>query len=433
MKISRICIVGLGYVGLPTALAFAEVGYSVVGTDIKSEAIEKLNQGKSTIPEIIPNEKIQKLYSKGKIKFTTDTPSAVKESDAILITVPTPVDEDKNPDLRAVKSAAESIAKGLGKNKLVVLESTVYPGVTEEVVQPILEKMGLKAGSDFGLAYCPERYNPGDSEHTIENMKRVVGAISEKWLKIASEMYSHITEEGIYEVSNIKTAEAAKVIENTQRDLNIGLMNELALIFDRIGIDTREVIGAAATKWNFHKYWPGPGVGGHCLPVDPYYLVYKARQLGYSPKIITAGREVNDYMAHHVVNLAERALNKKGKKLSDSRIAVLGVAYKGDVADARESPARRIISEFLKDGATVSVYDPLVKDGEVERWGVKLESFEQAVRDSDCIVIHSDHSEFRNLDLSLLKRLMRTHIIVDTRDFVNRKEAQRMGFLLERI
>ncbi|MBN2518232.1 MAG: nucleotide sugar dehydrogenase [Candidatus Altiarchaeota archaeon] len=434
MVVRKICVVGLGYVGLPTALAFAEAGFKVIGADIKEGAIKKLQSGKSTIPEIIPDARIQKLLSEKSISFTTDAPAAVRESDAILITVPTPVDDEKNPDLAPVRSAAESIAKGLGKGKLVVLESTVYPGVTEEIVQPILEKAtGLKAGKDFGLAFCPERYNPGDSEHTIENMKRVVGAINEEWLAIAADMYSKITKKGVHKVSNIRTAEAAKVIENIQRDLNIGLMNELALIFDKIGVDTREVIQAASTKWNFQVYWPGPGVGGHCLPVDPYYLVYKARQLGYSPKIITAGREVNDYMAYHVAVLAKRALAKRDRNLRGSKITILGASYKGNVADARETPARRIVKELLGEGAQVCIYDPLVPADELKSWGIKALGFNEAVKASDCVIIHSDHDEFKELDLELLKRSMRTRIIVDTRAFVDRKTAQKLGFLVERI
>ncbi len=428
--IKTICIVGLGYVGLPTALAFAEAGYDVIGADIKRDLIAKLKDGKSSIPEIIDDARIQDLLSSGKISFTMDTPQAVRGSDAILITVPTPVTPDKKPDLRAVRGAAKSVAEGMGKGKLVVLESTVYPGATEEIVQKEIEdKTDLKAGRDFGLAYCPERYNPGDEQHTIGNIKRVVGAISKEWLDMATEMYSEITDEEVLKVSSIKTAEAAKVIENTQRDLNIGLMNELALIFDKMDIDTREVIKAAATKWNFHVYWPGPGVGGHCLPVDPYYLVHKSREMGYNPKIITAGREVNDYMATHVVNLAERMLEDlKGKKIS-----VLGASYKGNVGDARETPARRICAELTRRGAEVSVCDPLVSEKDVADWGADFTDFNSCIKSSDGIIIHSDHDQFRNLDLGHCAGKMRTKTIVDTRGLVGRKEATEKGFRLETI
>ncbi len=428
--IKRICVVGIGYVGLPTAMAFAEAGYDVTGSDINSERVSKLNDGRSPIPEIITDERIQKLLDANKIAFTTDTPQAVRHSDAVLITVPTPLTSDKKPDLRAVRGAAEAVAEGIKRDTLVVLESTVYPGVTEEIVQTIIEeRTGLRAGSDFGLAYCPERYNPGDKKHTIKNIKRIVGAINEKWLEITAGMYSKISREQVIKVSSIKTAEAAKVIENTQRDLNIGLMNELALIFDRMGIDTREVIKAAATKWNFHIYWPGPGVGGHCLPVDPYYLVYKSRELGYDPKIITAGRDVNDYMAIHVVNLCQRML----KDLVGKKVTVLGASYKGNVGDARESPAGRICEELKKRGAKVFVHDPLVEEREIEDWGVRIEGFDEAIKDSDCIIIHSDHTQFKNLDLDICAENMRTKAIVDSRGLIDQKKASKKGFLLERI
>ena len=428
--ITAICIVGLGYVGLPTALAFAEAGYDVIGSDIKEDLIAKLREGKSLIPEIIDDARIQNLLDAGKISFTTDTPKAVRDSDAVLITVPTPVTPDKQPDLRAVRGAAKSVAGGMGAGKLVVLESTVYPGATEEIIQKEIEdKTGMKAGKDFGLAYCPERYNPGDKEHTIESIRRVVGAIDDKWLDIAAEMYSKITDEEVLKVSSIKTAEAAKVIENTQRDLNIGLMNELALIFDKMGIDTREVIKAAATKWNFHVYWPGPGVGGHCLPVDPYYLVHKSREMGYDPKIITAGREVNDYMATHVVDLAERML----RDLNGKKVSVLGASYKGNVGDARETPAKRICAELSGRGAEVRVYDPLVDEAGLADWDAKIVDFESSVKGADCLIIHSDHDEFRKLDLDYCAENMATKAIVDTRALIDQKEAAKRGFLLEII
>jgi len=433
VEIKTICIVGLGYVGLPTAVAFAKKGYKVHGADVNEKTVQKLNSGVSTIPEILPNNVIKEHVDSGNLSVTTDTPKAVKESDAILITVPTPVNDSKNPELRFVRSAAESVAKGLGKNKLVVLESTVYPGATEEIVQPILEKTGLKAGKDFGLAYCPERYNPGDKKHTLSKMARVVGAINDEWLKTASHMYAKITDVGVHEVSNIKTAEAAKVIENTQRDINIALVNELALIFDRIGIDTREVLDAAATKWNFHHYTPGPGCGGHCIPVDPYYLVFKAKELGYEAKIITAGRKINDYMAHHTVVLAARALNERKKPLSSSKIAVLGIAYKGNIADARESPARHIIEELLDMKADVYAYDPLVPKEEIESFSAKPATLQNALKDADCIIIHTDHEEFKNLDLSKASELVRTKTIVDTRGVIDPREARKHGFLLARI
>jgi nucleotide sugar dehydrogenase len=421
MRIDKIAIIGLGYVGLPTAIAFVKAGFSVYGVDIDKTKINKLLNGKSTITEVIKNSEIARAIRSKKFLPTTDVTNAVKESDVIVITVPTPVDNAKNPDLRYVKSAAKSIAKGFGKNKLVVLESTVYPGVTEEIVQPILEQTKLVSGRDFGLAYCPERYNPGDKHHKLETMPRIVGAINKKWLKITVNLYKKITKADVLAVSNIKTAEAAKVIENIQRDLNIALMNELALIFDKIGINVREVIDAAATKWNFHKYEPGPGCGGHCIPVDPYYLVYKAKQIGYRPKIITAGRQVNDYMAQHVVNLTVRALNKKDKKIKNAKIAILGVAYKANVADIRESPAIRIISALKSMNARVYAYDPYVEEGDIKKTGAVPASLENALKNADCVILHTDHGKFKKLKLKDIVKPMQTKAVVDCRGLFKQK------------
>ena len=265
-KEAKICIVGLGYVGLPTAIFFAEEGFKVTGVDIDPEKISKINKGISTIGELNLDSKLKDLVNKKLLIATSDLKMATKNSDVIILIVPTPVTPSKDPDLSYIIDAGSEVSQGLEKGKLVVLESTVYPGVTEETLKPILEKSGLKAGVDFGLAYCPERYNPGDEEHTIKNVSRVVGGITPEWAEITLLLYQNIILEDITVLSNIKTAEAAKVIENTQRDLNIALMNELAMIFEKLDIDIMEVIEGASTKWNFNAYYPGAGVGGHCLP-----------------------------------------------------------------------------------------------------------------------------------------------------------------------
>jgi len=270
-KTAVISIIGLGYVGLPTAVYFAEKGFKVYGVDKLVKVVNGLNKGVSHLNELGLDERIKEVVKLNRFHCTNDTAEAVNNSDIVLIIVPTPITKDKEPDLSYVVSAADDISKSLKKGQLIVLESTVYPGVTDDIVKPILESSGLKAGIDFGLAYCPERYNPGDTKHTIDNVNRVVGGVTREWAEITKEVYSHVIKAQIDTVSDIKTAEAAKVIENIQRDLNIALMNELALIFERMGIDVIEVIKAASTKWNFNVYYPGAGVGGHCLPVDPYY------------------------------------------------------------------------------------------------------------------------------------------------------------------
>lgn len=293
LKAKTVCIVGLGYVGLPLAKAFSR-HLRVRGFDIEEEKIEKLNNG--NIEE--------------NLEFTTN-PSKVKEANFILICVPTPVTKSKEPDLRYIKSAAEIVGQNLSKNAIVVLESTVYPGVMEEIVKPILERgSGMKCGVDFKIGYSPERINPGDEAHGLTKVTKIVAGMDEETTEVLTELYGTIT--NVYKAKDIKTAEAAKVIENIQRDLNIALINELAVIFEKMGLDTKAVLESAGTKWNFHKYSPGL-VGGHCIPVDPYYLVYKAKELGYHPQVILAGRAINDYMPKHVAEMAIKGLNEVGK------------------------------------------------------------------------------------------------------------------------
>lgn len=294
-KESTICIVGLEYVGLPTAIFFAENGFNVIGVGIDENKLNMINYGISPLGELGLDKRLLNVVQDKKLEATLDLPGATRDSDIILLILLTPVTKSKDPDLSHIISAGENVAKGMGKGKLVVLESTVYPGVTEETLLPILESSGLKAGEDFGLAYCPERYNPGDDAHSIGKVARLVGGITPEWSEITRELYQFIIEEDIQILRNIKTAEAAKVIENTQHDLNIALVNELAMIFEKIGIDVMEVIEGAITKWNFNVYYPGRGLGGHCLPVDLYYLVKKAKEMGYHSKVIAAGRTVKDF------------------------------------------------------------------------------------------------------------------------------------------
>jgi nucleotide sugar dehydrogenase len=279
-KTAGIAVIGLGYVGLPTAVNFAENGFSVIGVNRTQSKVDLINAGGCYLSDLNLDERVRRLVELGKLTATIDTVEATRTSDVIIITVPTPITSDKRPDLSFITSAGRAIALGLGHDKLVVLESTVYPGVVDEVLKPILEESGLKAGSDFGLAYCPERYNPGDADHNIRDVVRVIGGITPEWAEITARLYTSNAKD-VFIVKDVRTAEAAKIIENIQRDLNIALMNELALIFERLHIDIMDVIKAASTKWNFNVYYPGAGVGGHCLPVDPYYLVHKAEELGW--------------------------------------------------------------------------------------------------------------------------------------------------------
>lgn len=421
----KICVVGLGYVGLPTAIFFAESGFDVIGVAVDQKKIDMINNGKSPIGELNLDNRLRKVIEDKKLVATVDLVEATRKSDVILLIVPTPVTESKDPDLSHIISAGEEVAKGLGMGKLVVLESTVYPGVTEEILQPILESSGFKAGEDFGLAYCPERYNPGDDKHTIEKVARVVGGITPEWADITRELYQFIIEEDIKVLSNIKTAEAAKVIENTQRDLNIALVNELAMIFEKIGIDVMEVIEGASTKWNFNVHYPGAGVGGHCLPVDPYYLVKKAKELGYHSKVIAAGRTINDYMPKHMFGLLTDALNENEKAVKNSTIAVLGLSYKENVGDDRESPSEELIKELEHNKAVIRLVDPHIDESHL---GIVEKDVYNALDGADALVLMTAHDKFKELDFERLKKIMNIPLIIDGRRIYNPDELKKMGF-----
>jgi nucleotide sugar dehydrogenase len=426
-KKAKICIVGLGYVGLPTAIFFAENDFDVIGVGIDPKKLDMINQGISPLGELGLDERLEKVVKKDKLVATLDLPEATRQSDIILLIVPTPVTKSKDPDLSHVMDAGKKVSRGLEKGKLVVLESTVYPGVTEEVLQPILEESGLKAGEDFGLAYCPERYNPGDDDHSIEKVARVVGGITPEWAEITRKLYQFIIEEDIKVLRNIKTSEAAKVIENTQRDLNIALVNELAMIFEKIGIDVMEVIEGASTKWNFNVYYPGGGVGGHCLPVDPYYLVKKAKELGYHSKVIAAGRTINDHMPQHVFGLLADSLNDNEKSVKNSKIVVLGLSYKENVGDDRESPSEQLINELKHYQAQVTIVDPYIEETQV--YGTLESDLYQALEDADAMVLMTAHQEFRDLDFQKAKKLMKIPIIVDARRIYDPEKLREMGFI----
>lgn len=372
LKDKTVCVVGLGYVGLPLAEAFSK-HIRTIGFDVDLEKVKRINGNSNGF-------------------LCTSDPSCIKEADFDLICVPTPVTKHKEPDLYYVRSAAEVVGKNLKPDAIVVLESTVYPGVTEEVVVPILEKeSGMKCGRDFKVGYSPERVNPGDEEHTIDKISKVVSGMDKESTRWLGDLYGLIT--NVHIAKDIKTAEAAKVIENIQRDINIALMNELSLIFHKMGLSTQDVLEAAGTKWNFHKYTPGL-VGGHCIPVDPYYLVYKARELGYHPQVILAGRAVNDYMPKHVAEMAIKGLNETGKAIKGSKILIMGLTYKENVPDIRESPAREMIKALKEFKVDIYGYDPLLSKEEIEGFGVKaLEELSEMK--ADCIVLAVPHEQFK--------------------------------------
>ena len=410
---SIVCIVGLGYVGLPLAKAFAK-SLKVIGFDVNGNKIRKLNQ----------NNANQNLTF-------TNNPEEISKADFIIICVPTPVTKSKEPDLFYVKSAAEIIGRNMKKGSVVVLESTVYPGVTEEVVKPILEESGFKSGEEFRLAYSPERINPGDEEHTIDKVTKAVAGMDEETTELVAELYRKVTPH-IFKAKNIKTAEAAKVIENIQRDLNIALMNELSLIFEKMDLNTKDVLDAAATKWNFHYYSPGL-VGGHCIPIDPYYLVYKAKELGHHPQVILAGRAINDYMPKHIAEMTVKLLNNVGKVIKGSKVLIMGLSYKENVADIRESPVAQIVKELSEYSVKVLGFDPLLGNiGNV--FGIDVVQDLKDIRGVDCVILTVAHTVFAKIGLGDLKKIMSSNpILIDVRRTFSSEEAERNGFYYQTL
>jgi UDP-N-acetyl-D-galactosamine dehydrogenase len=402
-----VCVVGLGYVGLPLAEQFVK-HFRVIGFDID-------------------REKIHRLASKiSGIEFTSD-PSRIRDANFVIIAVPTPVTSSKEPDLSLVCSATTIVAKHMKQHAIVVLESTVYPGVTEELVLPLLEReSGRKAGVDFAVGYSPERVNPGDRDHTIEHITKIVSGMNEESTKRLAELYNNIT--NVYIAPDIKTAEAAKVIENIQRDLNIALMNELSIIFYKLGLDTKAILDAASTKWNFHRYEPGM-VGGHCIPVDPFYLVYKAKQIGYHPQVILAGRAINDYEPRHVALMAIKGLNRVGKVINGSKLLIMGLTYKENVPDVRESPVSTMIEELREFNVDIYGYDPLLSKKEIEAFGIPKYSPDSGIM-MDCLIVTVAHKEFTQMSLVDLKRFSTEKtVLVDVRRIFEKKNSQDLDFL----
>jgi UDP-N-acetyl-D-galactosamine dehydrogenase len=357
----------------------------------------------------------------------TSDPSKIKLADYVIIAVPTPVTKSKQPDLLPVISASKIVGKNLKKGAIVVLESTVYPGVTEEVMGPILAReSGFKTGQEFKLGYSPERVNPGDNDHTIDRITKIVSGMDELTTDELSELYGKITT--VYKAQNIKIAEAAKVIENIQRDLNIALMNELSLIFYKMGINTKDVLDAASTKWNFNRYSPGL-VGGHCIPVDPYYLVFKANELGYHPQVILSGRAINDYMPKYVAELTIKGLNDVGKVMNGSKILIMGLTFKENVDDTRETHVRELIKELKDFKCDVFGYDPLLTNEQIQTYEVKASILDNTDSKFDCIIITVAHDEFKKINLEFFKSIMNPKpILIDVRGMYNYKDAIAKGF-----
>jgi len=423
-KSARVGIVGLGYVGLPLAVAFAEAGFKVLGFDTQQKRVDLVNQGKSYIADV-PDTHLSSALDNDFLEATTNQ-SKLKEMDAIFICVPTPLTRTREPDLSYVIHEAEELSKYLRHDQLVVLESTTYPGTTREVMLPILERSGLKGGSDFCLAFSPERVDPGSKNYNIKNTPKVVGGIDPKSTEVAALLYQQVAE-AVIPVSCPEVAELTKVFENVFRSVNIALVNELAQLCQRMNISVWEVIAAASSKpFGYMPFYPGPGVGGHCIPLDPYYLANKAREYDFHTRFIELAAEINEHMPYYVVSCIMEALNTQGKSLNRAEILVLGAAYKKDVGDVRESPSLKLIQLLQDKGARISYNDPYIPDIQLSHGSLSSVDFtEEYLSSMDCVVIATDHSCYN------IERIVdEAKLIVDTRGVTKglvRKNIVRLG------
>lgn len=396
-------VVGLGYVGLPLAVEKAKAGYKTIGFDVQAEKVQMVNDGHNYIGDVV-NEDLKQIVASGMLSATTDF-SFVKNVDFIAICVPTPLDEHQQPDISYVRESAKSVAQYLKRGTMVVLESTTYPGTTEELIKPILEDgSGLKCGEDFYLGFSPERVDPGNLIYKTKNTPKVVGAIGKDATEVIAEMYRHVLEGDVHEVSSPAVAEMEKILENTYRNINIGLVNELAILCHKMGISMWEVVDAAKTKpYGFQAFYPGPGLGGHCIPLDPYYLSWKAREYGFHTSMIEASGMINDRMPEYTVDRCAEALNDRfGKALKNTKVLILGVAYKNDIDDYRESPALNVIKNFEKRGAEVVYFDPWIPKFKYHN-GEEMEGLKELTADiiksADIVVITAAHT---NVDYDLV-------------------------------
>ncbi|WP_066290276.1 nucleotide sugar dehydrogenase [Bacillus sp. FJAT-29937] len=410
-KEAVIGVVGLGYVGLPLAVEKAKAGYKVIGFDVQAARVEQVNMGINYIGDVVDQD-LADMIKNGHLEATTDY-ARIQEVDAVAICVPTPLDIYQQPDTSYVKSSSKEIAKYAHEGMLVVLESTTYPGTTEEIVKPALEEKGFKVGETVFVAYSPERVDPGNKQFKTKNTPKVVGGITENCTKVAAALYRNVLEGDVHEVSSPAVAEMEKIFENTFRHINIALANEMAILCDKMGIDVWEVIDAAKTKpYGFMAFYPGPGLGGHCIPIDPFYLTWKAREYNYHTKLIELAGEINNSMPEYVITRSMQVLNEDGKALRGAKIAVLGVAYKKDIDDVRESPVLKIVELLEHHGADYTVVDPYVKsfrscDQQVET----VELSKELLNDADLVLVTTDHTDF---DYNMIAQ--ESKVIFDTRN-----------------
>ena len=420
-KKAVIGVIGLGYVGLPLAVEKANAGYKVIGFDIQQKRVDMVNEGKNYIGDVVEKE-LDKLVRDKKIIATTDY-RKIEEVDAVAICVPTPLDQYHQPNTQYVESSTKDITKDLHKGMLIVLESTTYPGTTEEVIKPILEETGLKVGEDFFLAFSPERVDPGNKIHKIKNTPKVVGGLTPMCTEIAASLYNNVLETRVYTVSSPAVAEMEKILENTFRNINIALANEMAILCDKMGIDVWEVIEAAKTKpYGFMAFYPGPGLGGHCIPIDPFYLTWKAREYNYHTRLIELAGEINNSMPDFVVDRLIKILNKYKKPINGSQILMLGVAYKKDIDDLRESPALKIIEILEKEGAKVKYNDLYIPEFKYKSKKYYSEDLtDELLQGADAVLITTSHSLYDYEDI-----VYRAQVIFDTRNATNGIKSEKI-------
>ena len=424
----NIGIIGLGYVGLPTAIGFRDAGFNVWGVDLSERIVNSLHEGNNPLGDPDLDDMIPKPGS-DRWSITTSTKEATKECDVLIVTVPTPVSEDLKPDLSYVESAGRAVfeATPKGSRKVVILESTVYPGVTASSWLPILDELGLKEGKDVEIAYCPERFNPGDPNHGVRQVARVIGCSDSEVGESLVHLYQRLTSEDVRYVGKVEVAEATKVIENVQRDINIALVNELAQIFPELDLDVEDVLSSAATKWNFHRYTPGIGVGGHCIPVDPYYMMQRAQEVGVPAELITAARAVNRMMPKHVSGVLRDLLYQSGVPAGEGRVLFLGWSYKAGVGDARETPAEPLAKNLMESGISVSTWDPYLETWDIPKEIDLINDISEAIN-FDMVVLATAHKECIEIDWNSLLEKMRTPILYDGRRVLDLSSMQAMGW-----
>lgn len=409
-KKAKVGVVGLGYVGLPLAVEKANAGYETIGFDVQIAKVDMVNNGENYIGDVVDSE-LKELVDNKKLKATTDF-SFIKDVDTVCICVPTPLDLYKQPDLSYVVSSTKDVAKYLHKGMIVILESTTYPGTTEEVLKPILEESGLKCGEDFYLAFSPERVDPGNKNYNTKNTPKVVGGCTKDCTEIAAALYTNVLEGEIHTVSSPAVAEMEKILENTFRNINIGLANEMAILCNRMGIDVWEVIDAAKTKpYGFMPFYPGPGLGGHCIPLDPFYLEWKAKEYDYHTKLIETSGIINDSMPEFVLESIMKILNKQKKALNGSKVLVMGLAYKNDIDDYRESPSFKVIELLEKNGAEVIVNDPYCAEAKYKGKKYYSVDWKEAIDESDIVVITTNHSIYDYEEI-----VSKAKVVYDTRN-----------------